>query len=776
LSYVGLAAANPRRFWSSIFDSEPVAPQASLSALTDYFEDLLNPAADPVDVDKVAPLGSGPPPADITALARLADPLSVTELTDALQELKTGRAADIFGLKAELVRLLLPYVSSHLCPLFNRFFLEGFPRRLSTSVLIPIYKGKGDTAEPSNFRGISITPILSKLYACILERRLSGALDLAQLRADSQFGFRRRRGTREAAFVLRAVVEAQKGTVFCAFVDFQKAFDSVQRPLLWRLLRNLGVPEPFVLAVESYYARVEFRVEHPSGLGDVRCAGVGVRQGCPLSPVLFGVFVEALLRRFLEHSDLGPDGLHLPALGRRVPGAPDSDGGPSAVPPILYADDLTLLAQSIAGLQRQLDRLQEVAADFGLKINVSKTKVMAMGPKAPEPTKLPPVYLAGEPLEWVSTFRYLGLRVHYRQGFASAAAERHASALSKYYAMIRQCKAKGVEDAESLCLLFDSLVGSVLGYGGPIWAPDVFAPEFDADGSLRPSDDPHRSLPLAFERLQRQFMRYALGLPRSTPHLPMLVESQRPPLALQLYKHTVRFLAHLRDESVFPPGSLVRRALAASADYYSSPTSWLRRLQAWSEALGAPFDLAACLPEEAASSFAVTPGVGGKTRAARAVARPRPLPPPSSAISQVFGRWTSSVVAPALTSYPFLSIPSVVSSWKRRPPDLYRAFPRIRERSTLSLSRLHLPVGGRSLFSSASTDLRTLDPDPLIASDITALSLSFHVDPTQPLTVLLSSPPKTLPSLLRTLSSYLHIQNSHASRPDLLRKFPQLGP
>jgi hypothetical protein len=258
------------------------------------------------------------------------------------------------------------------------------------------------------------------------------------------------------------------------------------------------------------------------------------------------------------------------------------------------------------------------------------------------------------------------------------------------------------------------------------------------------------------------------------------VESRRPPVVFQLYKHSLRFLHHLLDTTAFPADSLVRRALASSADYYAPPTSWLRRFQVWSEALGVPFDLDPFIPSELSASFAVSHAVGEarpRTRSvARAAAAPlRPLPSVQVALARVYHRWVSTRVAPALSEYPALSIPSTVSAWKRRPPALYITFPRTRERATLASARLHLPVCGRLLFSSPSTDLRNLDPDPLIAADIESLARAFHIAPDSTVTSLLASPPKTLPAFLRTAATYLHVRYSNASRSDLLRKFPQLS-
>ena len=98
---------------------------------------------------------------------------------------------------------------------------------------------------------------------------------------------------------------------FFLFVDFSKAFDTVQRPLLWQVLRNLGVPETFVAALESYYSCVEFQVDLPSGLTAPVSAGVGVKQGCPLSPTLFGVFIDSLLTEFIREARADPSGFAL---------------------------------------------------------------------------------------------------------------------------------------------------------------------------------------------------------------------------------------------------------------------------------------------------------------------------------------------------------------------------------------------------------------------------------------------------------------------------------
>lgn len=775
-AFVGLASSNPQRFWKRIFRSAPAVPQLSSDALTAYFEGILNPAVAAVDLEAAAPLDSGPVLTDTPLMTKLADPFTDDEVAMALKTLKTGRASDIFGLSAEFLRLLLPYLSSHLTPLLNRFLLEGFPSFLSTSVLIPIYKGKGALDDPANFRGISVTPILSKLYACLLERRLSAALDAARARDDAQFGFRRHRGTREAAFVLRSVTEFNTArgrcgpdgpAVYCAFIDFKQAFDSVQRPLLWRLLRTLSIPETFVRALESYYDRVEFRVESDGSLGRVASAGVGVRQGCPLSPVLFGVFIEAITRRFMQDA---PADLDLPHLGLQVDSA-----APFLVPPLLYADDLTLLARTAAGLQRQLDRLHSLASTFGLSVNVAKTKLFAYGSAARSLASLPSITLSGQPLEWVECFRYLGLTFDSRQGFAAAAPPLLAAAQAKYFALLRQCRAKGVDDVESLSLLFDSLVSSVLGYGAPLWAPDIFAPRFDSSNALIPADAPTAALPLAFERLQRRFMRHLLGLPRRTPHLELHLETGRPPLALQFFKQTVKFVRHLCDDTCFSPTSLVRRALAASADYAVSVDSWLRRLAAWAKAFGSEFDVGVCIPSVLSSSFSVTAASSARvTRSFISADRLRPLPSVPSALSAAFRVWAGGRSAP-LTQR---ALPVIPSQWTRRPLSFYKSFPFRGDRALVARCRLGQPIRGLpDHFAAPSTDLRSLDPDPQFTSYLDRLlsTSGLQLGPSYLLSSVLLNPPASIVGFIRSLVCLFRL---HRRVPPamLLRRLPQLLP
>lgn len=726
---------DPRGFWRRFGHEERTAPSLPEEAVAEGFRARANPDVQPLDPAPFAALARDPTVPVPACLARLEDPFTDSEMDHALQAMKTGRAADEHGITAEVLRLLKGRAGA-LTALFNRFLDEGFPgldTGLDCSRLLPLYKGKGSTADLDNFRGISILPTLSKLYAMLLERRLSRALEAAGLRADSQFGFRRKRGTVEAAFVLSSVWDGrhlsktQRAARYFLFVDFAKAFDTVQRPVLWQLLRNLRLPETFVGAIESYYASVRFRVELPSGLTRPVPAGLGVKQGCPLSPTLFGVFIEAMLGEFVTATRAHPDAAASVQLGN------DTTAGP--VDPLLFADDLALLATTFEGLQWQANLLVELAARYGMSINVGKTKAMAVGVQQKDRVELPPLQLLNESVEWVEEFRYLGLVLHATKGFDRAAETLLAAATSRYHMVWRRCRELAIEDAASLCTLFDSLVHTVLGYGVALWGPGVFSSvplSVDAVSTM--------SLGVSIERLQRRFQRAVLGVPQLTPTVLVAIETRRPPLRFGFFRSALRLLHSLAANRCCRPRSLLARALdTAVALHRRHLGSWVSRLCDWAKALDVPLDLSSLDPQEE--------GARRSARQLEAAATTKPCTPTSDP-DQGHGYAVRNWVNQIATAYPKVTAgqprrglryssarhvhamlqlehlqPSPAASWwTRRPPaSVYDAHPSLAARSLVARTRLGLPVRDIRVYNdgdlvgsfiSTAMDGRGLDPDP----------------------------------------------------------------
>ena len=771
-SFMGLLARDPARFWRSIHDRQLTSPACSSAEVGPHFTELLNPQTAPVQPVTLA----APRPlteAQAARLAPLGDPFAEAEVAEGVQALHKGRAADEWGLQGETLQLLAEANTAGLTTLLNRFFREGLPAELGASVMLPIYKGKGSREDLNNFRGISILPILTKLYASLLERRLAGALEGAGLRADTQFGFRKKRGTQDAAFVLQALLDTRgKGHRYLCFVDFRKAFDTVQRPVLWQLLRNLAVPEPFVLALESYYTSVSFRVRHPSGLSDPIAASIGVKQGCPLSPTLFGVFIESLLLDLLRDEHSATFAL------------PELQGVP--VPPLLYADDLALIATSLAGLQRQCDALTRWAARYGLSVNVAKTHALAVGLQSSRAGALR-LRLGGEQVAWVDEFRYLGMQLHTSRGFVRAGEVLYAAAVDRHHAMWRRVRELGLGDADSLCTLFDSLVQSILGYGSPVWGPAVFC------GSGLATEPSASSLALRIERLHRRFQRTLLGLPRLTSRYLLSLETQRPPLQAEFFKSALTFLHRVMAA---PEDSVMGRALRASAAARErGATTWVGQLAQWAAAMGAPLDLTSIEPPRR------RPAPRAGTAAAAAA-----LHSATAGHARALQRWDARIRSaaddPAVDPFDRARLRQRLhlappGPWTRRPPPLYRSFPLRADRELVARSRLALATRDMSvwdapdLFSDGGAAAPLLarrrwrprvrlrlalcphcqeGPRPVTISHALTCPLPGFVDlragvlrltpPGLDLTSILRDPPRSWPSYLRSLSTLAQRLNS----------------
>jgi hypothetical protein len=207
-----------------------------------------------------------------------------------------------------------------------------------------------DALQFENYKGITVGLVLAKVFAMILEARLSNWAEERGLRARGQAGFRKDFRTTDNLYILRTLIEQsihKCKKVYCCFVDFRKAFDTVPRYLLWQVLDEMGIVGRFMQCLKSMYSQDNIRVMHPTeGLSARFPCGIGVKQGCPLSPLLFGLYLDGLEK-------------HLDALkGDSPPQLADI-----IVKLLLYADDLALMSETPQGLQKQINVLSKFCVD-----------------------------------------------------------------------------------------------------------------------------------------------------------------------------------------------------------------------------------------------------------------------------------------------------------------------------------------------------------------------------------------------------------------------------
>ena len=183
---------------------------------------------------------------------------------------------------------------------------------------------------------------------------------------DIQSGFRKCRGTRDQIANIHCIIEKareyQKNIYFC-FIDYRKAVNCVDHNKLWKILKEVGIPDHLTCLLRNLYAGQEATVRTGHGTTDWFQIGKGVYQGCIFSPCLFNLYAEYIMR------NIGLDGAQ---AGIKIAGR--------NINHLRYADDTTLMAESEEELKSLLMKVKEVNEKVGLKLNIQKTKIMASGP------------------------------------------------------------------------------------------------------------------------------------------------------------------------------------------------------------------------------------------------------------------------------------------------------------------------------------------------------------------------------------------------------------
>ena len=223
--------------------------------------------------------------------------LSVEEVRTAVMTLKTKKAADRDGFTVELLRAgIMDVILPALTSTFNKFFRKGsYFDPWNVGLLHPIFK-KGDPQDCRNYRTVTVGSLFGKIFASVIERRISEWAERNNIRAKGQAGFRRKHGTQDHLLSLRVIIEKvrKSGHLFACFVDFSKAFDTVPRDRLWTRLENIGIRGNILDTIKSMYSNVLCQVATPEGLTNSFPSTLGVKQGCPLSPLLFGLYIDPL--------------------------------------------------------------------------------------------------------------------------------------------------------------------------------------------------------------------------------------------------------------------------------------------------------------------------------------------------------------------------------------------------------------------------------------------------------------------------------------------------
>ena len=235
-----------------------------------------------------------------------------------------------------------------------------FPELWLKSIIIPIFK-KGDVNDTGNYRGISLLSHVGKLFTSLINLQLVKWSEENDILTDAQFGFRPGLGTTDATFALHSLISntSRKGKrLYCCFIDYIKAFDSVAHVKLWLKLSRIGITGKLLNAIKSMYSKLKACVRLDSNYSDIFTYNVGLMQGESLSPLLYSLHVNDIE---VELINQGCQSYELKKLNLFL---------------LMYADDTVIFSENVEDLQNLINSVNVIANDHGLYVNLNKTKIV----------------------------------------------------------------------------------------------------------------------------------------------------------------------------------------------------------------------------------------------------------------------------------------------------------------------------------------------------------------------------------------------------------------
>ena len=388
--------------------------------------------------------------------------ISETEIKDAIKELKNNKAPGTDMILNEFLKSSLPSVVSIYCKLFNLVLDTGIiPENWTCGIIKPVYKNKGDPSNPDNYRAITLLSCLGKLFTSILNTRLNFFANELNIISENQAGFRKGYSTTDNIFVLHALIEIYfsfNKKLFCTFVDFRKAFDTVWRSGLWQKLHKYDIKGKCFKVIYNMYNDIKSCVEYNGEKSQFFPCLTGVRQGENLSPFLFSIFLNDL-----ENFFCSLDGLPLEKIREKLENKLDIFYKIFA---ILYADDTVILSETEEGMQQSLDIFQSYCELWKLNINVNKTKVMIFSKR-----KCKREYnftLQGEILEIVDMYSYLGVIFKYNGTFVETKKGLTNQAQKALFCIYKLVQNESIP-VDLQLKLFDAMIEPILLYGCEVW-------------------------------------------------------------------------------------------------------------------------------------------------------------------------------------------------------------------------------------------------------------------------------------------------------------------
>ncbi|KAG7301329.1 hypothetical protein JYU34_014259 [Plutella xylostella] len=365
------------------------------------------------------------------------------EIRHAIKSQKNNKSPGEDKITNELLKSMAECLNRPLQDLFNNVVeTKQAPKQWSASITTLLHK-KGDRDNLGNYRPISQMSNIYKIFSKILLNRLSKILDENQPR--EQAGFRKNFSTIDHIHVVTQLIEKTKEygkTLYICFIDFTKAFDSLEYSAIWQALLDQGVDMKYVEILHNLYTKcsTKIRLERDGPEFQIK---KGVRQGDPISPKIFSSVLEMVFRNInWESRGVNIDGERLSHLR--------------------FADDIAVFAENPAQLQNMIQELATESNKVGLSMNTSKTKILTNGREEI-------ISILGENIDYVKEYIYLGQSISFDDLTGKEINRRIALSWKKYWSYKEIMKNQNIQ-MNLKRKLYEIAILPCLTYGCQTWA------------------------------------------------------------------------------------------------------------------------------------------------------------------------------------------------------------------------------------------------------------------------------------------------------------------
>ena len=392
------------------------------------------------------------------------------------------------------------------------------PQEWCNDIINPIYKD-GDMNDPNNFRGICISSALLKIVCTLLKDRIENFCTKKEIINKNQIGFKKDHRTSDHLLTLKTIVKKYvtigKKKMFACFIDLKKAFDSVWHEGLFHKLNKIGVfGKPFQL-IKDIYKKTKCAVKIKNRITNFFNYTKGVRQGCPLSALLFNIYLNDLFEILDKNND---SNIFLPSGNK--------------LNVLMYADDLVILSDSKDGLQKQVDKLSSFCSKWKLTINIRKTKVVVFN-RGNRPINVT-IKVNEKPLECVKSVKYLGFCISAKNcSFSPTINDLSIKTNRAIFALNNKVKLSKLPTRLAL-KIFQSQLAPILLYGCEVWGPYM---DYDWVSWEKSK----------IEQVHVQFLKRILGCNFKTSNIMTRGEVGVRPLILEIMNRVINYTKSVKE-------------------------------------------------------------------------------------------------------------------------------------------------------------------------------------------------------------------------------------